>query len=323
MVKKYEYFLIGATSLIMGCAVNRYFNEKSTVETLEQYDNKEKVTSPKEKQRIFVDDLSQVNSEDSVDDFLEEEMHDLISKIPSIEHKTVNEKRTISKRKNLSYESISPKLIPELPLFLDPVPVNIKSLNDVVDKEYVVGIEKGKQLLTVYQKNGNGWDRIKDYIISTGANKGNKERRGDMKTPEGKLHIIEIQNSRNWFFEGEKAYGEWFLRLSGWTSIGIHGTNEPELLGRRVSHGCIRMYTEDDIELKENYVNVGTYVIIGNSFRYSFNPIEKIMKKDNTLVKNIYPHQKDSLILARNEAYFQNQDKNIRDKDKFFRNISK
>jgi lipoprotein-anchoring transpeptidase ErfK/SrfK len=31
--------------------------------------------------------------------------------------------------------------------------------------------------------------------------------------------------------------------------IGIHGTNAPELLPGRVSHGCVRMRNEDIVEL--------------------------------------------------------------------------
>jgi lipoprotein-anchoring transpeptidase ErfK/SrfK len=31
--------------------------------------------------------------------------------------------------------------------------------------------------------------------------------------------------------------------------VGIHGTNQPELLPGRVSHGCIRMRNEDIVEL--------------------------------------------------------------------------
>lgn len=32
-------------------------------------------------------------------------------------------------------------------------------------------------------------------------------------------------------------------------SIGIHGTNQPDSIGRRASHGCIRMKNEDVAEL--------------------------------------------------------------------------
>ncbi len=38
--------------------------------------------------------------------------------------------------------------------------------------------------------------------------------------------------------------GRYWMRLSA-TSYGIHGTNNPWAVGRRVTHGCIRLYPED------------------------------------------------------------------------------
>lgn len=42
---------------------------------------------------------------------------------------------------------------------------------------------------------------------------------------------------------------------------GIHGTNNPSSIGKLVSHGCIRMYNKDVIELY-NIVPIGTVVRI-------------------------------------------------------------
>ncbi len=41
----------------------------------------------------------------------------------------------------------------------------------------------------------------------------------------------------------------------------IHGTNQPETIGKNVSSGCIRMMNEDVIDLY-NRVPVGTKVIV-------------------------------------------------------------
>jgi hypothetical protein len=46
--------------------------------------------------------------------------------------------------------------------------------------------------------------------------------------------------------------------------IAIHGTDKPELLGRRVSHGCIRLSNENALRLYHN-VQVGTPVVIVGS----------------------------------------------------------
>lgn len=44
----------------------------------------------------------------------------------------------------------------------------------------------------------------------------------------------------------------------------IHGTNEPEGLGKPVSGGCVRMSNDDITNVLENYARVGTYVLILN-----------------------------------------------------------
>ena len=53
-----------------------------------------------------------------------------------------------------------------------------------------------------------------------------------------------------------------FAHGDGWT-VGIHGTPNPELLGRAVSHGCIRMRNADVIRVYDR-VELGTPVIVEN-----------------------------------------------------------
>ena len=47
----------------------------------------------------------------------------------------------------------------------------------------------------------------------------------------------------------------------GWPSYLLHGTNKPEGVGRRTSHGCVRMYPED-IERLFNTIASGTQVTV-------------------------------------------------------------
>jgi L,D-transpeptidase ErfK/SrfK len=58
----------------------------------------------------------------------------------------------------------------------------------------------------------------------------------------------------------ENPLGKYILRFSR-LSYGIHGTNRPWGVGRRVSHGCIRLYSEDIASLFP-LVPVGTLVHI-------------------------------------------------------------
>lgn len=45
-------------------------------------------------------------------------------------------------------------------------------------------------------------------------------------------------------------FGARWMRLSvPWGGYGIHGTNNPKSIGKAVSHGCIRMYNKDVIEI--------------------------------------------------------------------------
>lgn len=57
---------------------------------------------------------------------------------------------------------------------------------------------------------------------------------------------------------GERWIG--FAHGEGWT-VGIHGTPNPELLGRAVSHGCVRMRNADVIRIYER-VQLGTPVVV-------------------------------------------------------------
>jgi hypothetical protein len=47
---------------------------------------------------------------------------------------------------------------------------------------------------------------------------------------------------------------------------GIHGTNQPWLIGQAISNGCVRMYNRD-VEQVYSRVSVGTPVTVGHSFK--------------------------------------------------------
>jgi hypothetical protein len=57
---------------------------------------------------------------------------------------------------------------------------------------------------------------------------------------------------------GIRWIGIW---TDGKTQLGFHGTNQPELIGGAVSHGCIRMRNQDVLALFEQ-VSVGTSVTV-------------------------------------------------------------
>ena len=133
-------------------------------------------------------------------------------------------------------------------------------------------ISKKDLNLKVYSKDSV---LLAEFPVCLSKNKGNKERKGDMKTPESPagqpFKITAIQDASTWthdFKDGRgsiKAYGHWFLRLltPGHTGIGIHGsTNNESSVPGRASEGCIRLRDNDIITLKEKYAYVGMPVII-------------------------------------------------------------
>lgn len=122
--------------------------------------------------------------------------------------------------------------------------------------------------------NGDTLKRV-HYPVCVGKNKGQKQRKGDMKTPEctaaKPFKITEIVDASKWthdFGDGRGeilAYGDWFMRLytPGHSGIGIHGsTNNESSVPGRGSEGCIRLRNDDLNELKEKYAFAGMKVVI-------------------------------------------------------------
>jgi L,D-transpeptidase catalytic domain len=73
-------------------------------------------------------------------------------------------------------------------------------------------------------------------------------------TPRGQFYIRNRLTSYESAFYGPLAFGTSARSavLTDWPDggfVGIHGTNQPELLPGRVSHGCIRMRNADILEL--------------------------------------------------------------------------
>ena len=142
-------------------------------------------------------------------------------------------------------------------------------------KKTFIVISKKEQRLYVYGKAAGDTVLLAKFPVCLRKNKGQKQRRGDMKTPSsppGKPFTISmIQDASTWkhdFGDGRgsiKSYGNWFLRLvtPGHSGIGIHGsTNNEESVPGRASEGCIRLRDADIITLKEKFAYVNMPVII-------------------------------------------------------------
>jgi lipoprotein-anchoring transpeptidase ErfK/SrfK len=107
---------------------------------------------------------------------------------------------------------------------------------------YKIHINTEENILTLYKNN----EFYKSYPIAVG-----KE---STPTPKG---IFKIKNkSKN----PGGPYGARWMGLSI-PHYGIHGTNDPNSIGKDVSKGCIRLHNEDIIELYD-LVPIGTEVEI-------------------------------------------------------------
>jgi lipoprotein-anchoring transpeptidase ErfK/SrfK len=161
------------------------------------------------------------------------------------------------------------------------VHTNPDSLNKPIPKKrytypglYIV-VKKSVFRLTVYEDT----TVVKIYPCGVGTFRGDKQKKDDYKTPEGNFYVRSIEASTTWEhdFKGDGlgpikgAYGPWFYRLytgadstntgKAWRGIAIHGTHNPDSIGKNVSGGCIRLKNEDVLDLK-HYVRVGMPVRI-------------------------------------------------------------
>lgn len=125
------------------------------------------------------------------------------------------------------------------------------------------------------------------------------------ETPLGRTTVLRKQANPSWFPPASirkerpelpavvppgpnNPLGQYALYL-GWPAYLVHGTNRPYGVGRRVSHGCIRLYPED-IERLFAEISVGTPVTVVDQ------PV-KAGWSDGELYLEVHPTQRDSLEL--------------------------
>jgi hypothetical protein len=118
-------------------------------------------------------------------------------------------------------------------------------------------IDLSHRQLILYEDN----TRVKSYSVAVG--------RQGWRTPVGNFEVIQMIHDPSWTnpFTGrvigggdpENPLGRYWIGF--WTDghnwVGMHGTPNPESVGREASHGCIRLYNRDIQELF-TLVRVGT-----------------------------------------------------------------
>lgn len=121
-------------------------------------------------------------------------------------------------------------------------------------------VRKSDYLLELITDGGT--DRF-PVAIGKNPDGGDKIAEGDMRTPEGEFEIVSVEDSSEWEHEGARAYGPFFIRLAcpPWEGIGIHGTDDPSVVGTKSTRGCVRM-RNGDLEILVSRTGVGTRVTI-------------------------------------------------------------
>ncbi len=131
--------------------------------------------------------------------------------------------------------------------------------------------------------------RIRHYPVGIGSE--------GWETPEGSFVVTEKIRNPSWTIPPvirsenpslpasvppgpENPLGDYWIGFSA-PGYGIHGTNKPFGVGRRVSHGCLRLYPDDIRELFDQ-------VVVGTEIRIVYQPV-KVGRTVDALVVEIHP----------------------------------
>lgn len=144
----------------------------------------------------------------------------------------------------------------------------IKRSNNLIDDKIIPGrkikvwtapfsilVDKSQNILILKANE----EVFKTYIVSTGANN---------STPVGTFKIVNKLENPTWFKAGavipsgsaENVLGTRWLGFS-LAGYGIHGTVEPQNLGKQVTQGCVRL-SNSDVEELYTIVPAGTEVTV-------------------------------------------------------------
>jgi hypothetical protein len=120
-------------------------------------------------------------------------------------------------------------------------------------------VSKGNHTVTLF-RNG---EIVRQHPCATGR---------DGSTPEGAFTVNVKLVDPVWYWKGraippgpDNGLGSRFIGITNKQypkGYGLHGTNEPESIGRDASHGCVRMLN-DDVEELYKEVKAGDKVVVG------------------------------------------------------------
>lgn len=159
---------------------------------------------------------------------------------------------------------VAPPAMPPLPVMLTILPPLPALEPDLTQAEATLTVhlvvKLGQRRVYLYR----GDRLLAKYPIAIG-------KRG-WETPTGSFQVLSKEKNPVFksFRTGQLIYPgsdnplgvRWIgIWTDGKTQLGFHGTNQEELLGQAVSHGCIRMRNQD-VTAMFDQVNLGTTVVV-------------------------------------------------------------
>lgn len=127
-------------------------------------------------------------------------------------------------------------------MYIDPDAYSYLYMDRISASPYSITINTATLIMTLFKDD----KLLKTYPIAVG--------KPSTPTPKGTFKIV------NKALNPGGPFGARWLGLNK-PGYGIHGTNNPASIGKRVSNGCIRTYNKNIIELY-NLVPIGTTVNI-------------------------------------------------------------
>lgn len=147
---------------------------------------------------------------------------------------------------------------------------DLKYARKLINNQYphFIFVDKRTMMVILYNKFGQ---RELNFKMACGKNYGTKHKKADSRTPEGYFICGGKYDSTDWLFTDDNGYtspikgqfGPRFIRINApiTTQIGIHGTHARYSIGRRCSHGCIRIQNEEILYLHK-FAKKGMPIIV-------------------------------------------------------------
>ena len=208
--------------------------------------------------------------------------------------------RSCSRLAAICYLFLFLLVFPETVLALGPIPIGknrAAAVNRLIEGAVTVlavkeplrfiVVAKDIQRLFVVEHDGEMPKILVQYVCATGENQGNKEVRGDEKTPEGVYFITKVYTDSKVTVFGRRAfhldYPNYFDQEAkrGGDGIFIHGTNRN--LRSNSTNGCVTLDNRDLDQLAKYLARDAVPVIIVPRLEYADAASRDIASPDSSI----------------------------------------